>query len=279
MPCSIDSRNDDLHARYERAVLTTGTVLRLRTGPHAVVRSKSDLSKAELDGHALYYQLSGTTIVEQGRKSLHASAGDVSFVDIGRPTKLIYPSKHNESVCIGIPREFLESIVGGVPDFDGVASCEKRTPLANCLGLICHLMVSGDAEDLQYVHSACMSLLSVEFRYRATHNIGGANPLLREIVFQIDRDISDADLTPLYVAKKFGISVNYLHKLFAVTGTTFSAYVSNRRLDYIRKELMVGNREPLASLAYRWGFRDVGTFYRAFKSRFGCTPTRYRGGL
>jgi AraC-like DNA-binding protein len=51
------------------------------------------------------------------------------------------------------------------------------------------------------------------------------NLLLRELQDFVDRHISDPDLSPGKAAEHFGISIRYVHKLFACTGTTFNAYV------------------------------------------------------
>jgi AraC-like DNA-binding protein len=36
---------------------------------------------------------------------------------------------------------------------------------------------------------------------------------------------------------------------------------------------------PISVLAFQWGFSDLSTFNRAFKDRFGFTPSHFRAQL
>jgi AraC-like DNA-binding protein len=93
----------------------------------------------------------------------------------------------------------------------------------------------------------------------------------------IDRNLSNPDLSPSLVADQLGVSVRYIHKLFASTAETFGSYVTERRLERIKWDLLASNqRPPIAAMAYRWGFGDLSTFNRAFKSRYACTPSQFR---
>jgi AraC-like DNA-binding protein len=85
-------------------------------------------------------------------------------------------------------------------------------------------------------------------------------------------------MSPAIAAQHFGISVRYVQKLFAAGGTTFSAYIVAKRLDNIRDDLdsPSSRNHSISSLAFRWGFRDLSSFNRAFKKRFGCCPKHYR---
>jgi AraC-like DNA-binding protein len=75
-----------------------------------------------------------------------------------------------------------------------------------------------------------------------------------------------------------GISVRYVHKLFGFTGKTFSAHVLAKRLDFVRRDLVCTNcyNQPISMIAYRWGFNDISAFIRAFKKKYGCSPSEYR---
>jgi AraC family transcriptional activator of tynA and feaB len=73
-----------------------------------------------------------------------------------------------------------------------------------------------------------------------------------------------------------GVSDRYVHKLFAARRMTFGAYVTERRLNHICADL-ISTRHSVLGIAYRWGFNDISAFNKAFKKRYGCTPSRYRG--
>jgi AraC-like DNA-binding protein len=136
---------------------------------------------------------------------------------------------------------------------------------------------------LAALYDACVSLLPlaagcVAGTKKDETTAFSAGYLLREILDFVNRGISDTELSPQRVAEHFGISVRYVHKLFACSGMTFGSYVSATRLDHIRRELSSPScrRQPISAFAYRWGFGDISTFNRAFKHRFGCTPSNFR---
>lgn len=93
----------------------------------------------------------------------------------------------------------------------------------------------------------------------------------------IDERIQDPDLGPSQAANEFHISKRYVHKVFAAVGMTFGTYVTLRRLDRVSKDLISESTqgEHIRSIAWRWGFRDITTFNRAFKRRFGCSPRAF----
>jgi AraC-like DNA-binding protein len=96
----------------------------------------------------------------------------------------------------------------------------------------------------------------------------------------VDEHLSDDQLSPEMVAQGIFISKRYLHVLFQDEGQSFTRYLINRRLSLGREQL----REPrfshltVADVAGRIGFKDASHFARAFKARYGLTPSRFRRG-
>ncbi len=166
-------------------------------------------------------------------------------------------------------------------------SCLRRiretssSPLASCMKFLAEHMHTASEHQLAALYEACVSLLvaeEIQLARIAMRAPGPAldNPLLRNILDYTDRNICDHTLRPPGVANRFGISVRYLHKLFAASGVTFTSYLVTRRLDHVRNELVSGATHTIAELAQKWGFRDISAFNKAFRKRFGCTPRRLR---
>jgi AraC-like DNA-binding protein len=131
-----------------------------------------------------------------------------------------------------------------------------------------------------FYHAVC-ALLPIEadyFECQRNEQKTNINCLLKSILGHIDQNIANSDLTPHHVADQFGISVRYVHKLFIGCGMTFRSYATSRRLDYVCKDLIshASRREPISLVAFRWGFNDLSSFNRAFRQRYGCTPSQYR---
>ncbi len=94
----------------------------------------------------------------------------------------------------------------------------------------------------------------------------------------IESHLDDPDLEPQTLAVRFGISLRYLHLLFARFGTTVSRWILDRRLERCRRELLVaGPHKNITDVAFAWGFNDAAHFSRVFKKRYGAPPREYRG--
>ena len=152
------------------------------------------------------------------------------------------------------------------------------SPLAACMRLLTEHMHTASNDQLTALYKACACLLKAEEGMPERLGAVEVTPLLGEILDHINRNLCDPALTPTAVARTFGISVRYLHKLFAPSGMTFGAYVVMRRVDRVRDALVSGSAptRKIAELARSWGFRDISAFNRAFRKRFGCAPRQLR---
>lgn len=94
----------------------------------------------------------------------------------------------------------------------------------------------------------------------------------------IDRHFAANDLTPAAIGHRFGISARQVHRLLEETPKTFEEHVLERRLQHAHKLLTNPGRGParIADIALAAGFSGVTQFNRAFRARFGDTPTGAR---
>jgi AraC-like DNA-binding protein len=95
---------------------------------------------------------------------------------------------------------------------------------------------------------------------------------------EIIRNISNGDLSAGFVAARLGVTPRYVHLLLEETGKSFSHHVLERRLEKAAALL----RDPrlrhrkIAAVAAEAGFADLSYFNRAFRRRFGATPSDIR---
>lgn len=103
----------------------------------------------------------------------------------------------------------------------------------------------------------------------------------KNLLEYIDCHLSDSELTASLVASKCGISTRYLYKLFKIKGMSFNHYLVNARLEYAHHWLMQdkSKQQTVENIAYISGFGTASHFGRAFKSKYGCTPSEARKAL
>ncbi|AUH44948.1 AraC family transcriptional regulator [Streptomyces sp. CMB-StM0423] len=89
-----------------------------------------------------------------------------------------------------------------------------------------------------------------------------------------EQRLADADLSPTMLARELNVSVRTLQRAFAVGGESVAAYIRERRLESARRALSA-SRLTVSEIAAHWQFADGSHFSRAFKRRYGLTPTEY----
>jgi len=101
---------------------------------------------------------------------------------------------------------------------------------------------------------------------------------LHRLCQTIERKLDDPDLTPARVAEAEGISERYLQKLFEGSGSSFTHYLRERRLQRSSSELSnpAEAHHSISEIAYRNGFSDSAHFSRTFRHRFGLSPREFR---
>lgn len=287
MPWTPELRSErDFNARIESISLEKGIVSRIRTTPHTTVRTPKDVLNSEMPCIYAAFLLSGSISLEQGGTQVIAQQGDLALFTSEKPVLVKEDPNHNhQALVLLIPTESVHQTENVVDSFTNVVLPKEKiiSPLATCASFISEHLLSTSIEELQALFDACASLLPVAMEFREDGANGKfahqpKNYLQAELIAFVNRNISNPGLTPQQAAAHLGISPRYVHKLLAGSAVTFSSYVMARRLDNIRRELAspTCRPQPISTLAYRWGFEDLSTFNRAFKSKFGCTPSQYR---
>ncbi|NOJ72272.1 helix-turn-helix domain-containing protein [Paenibacillus alvei] len=100
--------------------------------------------------------------------------------------------------------------------------------------------------------------------------------LMDNAIAFIDQQYTDYSLSLEGVAQKFSISSSYLSRAFKEkTGSNFSQYIWQRRMDEVIRQLLTTS-DPLKDIIVRVGYLDTPNFIRKFKKETGYTPGQYR---
>jgi AraC-like DNA-binding protein len=101
---------------------------------------------------------------------------------------------------------------------------------------------------------------------------------LRAIQSDIVTHLDSPALTVSAIARRHGVSVRYVHQLFAPTGGTFSEFVLEKRLARAWAQLKDARFDDrtISDVALGVGFGDLSYFNRTFRRRYGCAPRDVR---
>jgi AraC-like DNA-binding protein len=79
------------------------------------------------------------------------------------------------------------------------------------------------------------------------------------------------------VAKRQGVTPRYVQLLFEMDGTTFTEFLRDNRLALAFRRLGEdASGTSIAEIAFASGFADLSNFNRAFRRRYGVTPSDVR---
>lgn len=99
------------------------------------------------------------------------------------------------------------------------------------------------------------------------------------ILRHIEENLSRDDLSAESISAAHGISVSYLYRLLRPTGRSVGEHILEARLrrchDMLRDPRHAGR--TVAEVAYAWGFNHPSHFSRAFRARYGMSPSEARG--
>ena len=99
---------------------------------------------------------------------------------------------------------------------------------------------------------------------------------MHRVLEHIDREL-DQPLELERLARVANFSPFHFHRLFtAWMGETLGDYMRRRRLELAAQRLVAQPRLPVLQVALSVGFGSTEAFARAFKTRFGSTPTGWR---
>lgn len=98
------------------------------------------------------------------------------------------------------------------------------------------------------------------------------------IMLYLRNHVADPDLSADLLANRFDISKRYLYTVLAGMDVTLGEWIRTERLNRAARSLAnpANALVSIAAVAKMSGFPDHSSFSRAFKQRYGCTPTEWR---
>lgn len=267
--------------------LAAGPVIisRIAATPTSYDRKRRHVGRSE-DGATLFLGAGGRLIMSQGDAQQDIRAGD-GFLFQGDVPGRCDVVESSRAWAIKLPARALGA---------GLAARAGNAPLALPSTLDSIRLISGYIETFSHVADAADPRLQEAF---GTHvadlvrmSLGpsrddaeliksrGLKAARTEAVLKAIRaDFARPDISAGVVGQALGITDRQVHRLLEDTPKSFYEHVLECRLQEAHRLLCdpAALALKVADIAFRAGFTDVTYFNRAFKTRFGETPTGVRG--
>ena len=277
---------NELGERIECLLLRGGSIRRGRMATDIAAPATGGVGAGSIP--ACFYAnfvVAGDVEIGRGSHVSVAKAGDVILYDSSQLVTLSRghtPYYENLSLAIFKHPSLneLENVLGNVLV---LRRDDLLPPLSSSLAFLADNMSSLSRPEVAAMFTACVSLLPIAIAHsnrNQSKEVGNpkASALLSALLDFVNEHICNAELSPHVAALNVGISVRYMHKLFAGRKTTFQSYVASKRLELVRREMIspLCRTQAISTVAYRCGFNDLSTFNRSFKRRYGVTPRKFR---
>lgn len=274
----------ELEGRIEELTFRGGAIARISLDAAHLTRSAAEIRTSA--NRCLYaiYPLSGAARVEHGGNHGLLGPGDLLLHDSSLPISVATVDGCRFE-CLVIMAE--NAVAGSRKPLSSYV-CRNRIiePLGNTLKYFADNLLTSRPKELIAVFDALIRLFPIAMSCSLKTGVrrdGGIaeNMLAAQIRAYILNNHTNSALTPKSAAQALSISVRYLHKILAASGETFNSHVACVRLDRVASSLRTdaAGGPAIASLALAVGFRDLTTFNRTFRHRFGCSPRQYRSQI
>jgi AraC-like DNA-binding protein len=251
-----------------------------------VRRTEADIARAPQAGYYANLQVRGTSAMRQDGRMAVLRPGDIAVVETDQPFAFEFGTDFRQ-LSLYIPGRLLEAqVCGQVPT-------ATRLDTATGVGAaVRHAMVALTRSPLAAGSAARLATLASGMLAVAMDPIPGAGPdgaepdrarsdrSYRAALADIEEHLADDDLSPVATARRLGVSVRWVHRLFAGRERSYAGTVRRLRLETAWRDLQDPARAHLRiiDIAADAGFGEVTSFHRAFRREYGRTPAQVRAG-
>jgi AraC-like DNA-binding protein len=238
------------------------------------------------DDFVMMMNLQGPSLVGQRGREFVLDKQAATLVTLGEIGGITRPALDHRVLMLNLPRAAIGPLVPNADD----AVMRPIPPDSAALRLL--IKYTGFLQDTDEALRPELQRMVVDHIYDlVAATVGGTRDAievakgrgipaarLNAIKSDILGNLVSRDLSIEAVCARHGITARYLRMLFAGEQTTFSDFVTGRRLALAQRRL----RDParagymISAIAYECGFGDLSYFNRVFRRHFGMTPSDAR---
>jgi AraC-like DNA-binding protein len=237
------------------------------------------------DDLGLRVNLGGPYFMSQCGREIVLAEGEATLVSLSDLGTFVHHPP-GDVLTLRFPRTQLAALVTGAEDCL-LRRIPRETPalrlLRNYVGIARDEQGSASRELQRCVVAHILDLMAVAIGATrdATETAQGRGlraARLHAIKQDIAKNLDQPELSLGALAIRHGCTPRFVQRLFETEGTTFTEHVLAQRLACAHDRLSDPRRsaEKIASIAYDAGFTDLSYFNRAFRQRYGDTPSAVR---
>jgi len=279
---TLERAEPDAFAGWVRQLSAFGfSAVDVAWNKNRIDRTQRDIRIDGMDLYGAVFQVGGRSTVSHNGQTVQLAEGDVVLVDKARPVSYVADSEGAHVLCLQFPRRPLISNLGFEPQ--GASHKRGGTPAGRLLyELALHALKRDEATFSpadSYMQLAVYDLVGALFVPDSWAGSRPSDKLFARIHGIVRDRFADPDFGPRELAADAGISLRYVHKLFAERESSCLEFIYSLRVDHAAHLLnrRSGKAWPLSEIAYASGFRDYTHFARKFRRRFGHSPGSHPG--
>jgi AraC-like DNA-binding protein len=238
------------------------------------------------DDLIMIMNLQGPSVVAQRGEEIVLDERSATLGTIGEFGGILRPQTNHRSLIVNLPRAAIGPLMPHADD------AVLRPIAPDCPALRLLIRYAGALLDIDAPLQPELQRCFVDHIYDlVAAAVGGTRDAievargrgipaarLSAIKSDILGNLLSRNLSIEVVCDRHGITPRYLRMLFAGEQTTFSDFVTGRRLALALRKLRNPARagHTISAIAYECGFGDLSYFNRVFRRQFGMTPSEVR---
>jgi AraC-like DNA-binding protein len=225
----------------------------------------------------------GNTVVHRGNE-LTPREGEATLLSMSDPFACTTVAG-TRGMTVSVPRKLLAAMVPRLEDNFAVKLVPGSEPLrllASYAGLLDQQTVKNpELRRLVVTHAHDLVALALGAS-RDAGAIASARGLRAARLHAVKEDIraslGQPGLSLTAIAARHGVTPRYVQALFETDGRTFSHFILSERLARVHRMLCdpLQMTKSISAVAFAVGFGDLSHFNRAFRRRYGATPSDVR---